>query len=269
MALVERAIRNSSKSHDIVLDPFGGSGTTLIGCEGLDRQARLIELDPRYYDVIVLAGVHREAGGAQGRWPDVRRDRAGADDHVMSEASADRRPAPHRRGHCRLRHPAPRHRDRRGGQRADLAQVLPHRADLWPCRRQHQGGAEPVHIANGKGREAVTAAIFWLKTRAGRPKHVAYKPPGFVPQNLIIAGPSGVGKSWLAYALGQKACRDHRSVLYHRAPRLFPTWPWPAAMAEAISSGGNNGLSSGNTFRKCRKFLHIEIRVKRATILSN
>ncbi len=51
--LVERAVRNSSKSRDIVLDCFGGSGTTLIACEKLGRQARLIELDPKYCDVIV------------------------------------------------------------------------------------------------------------------------------------------------------------------------------------------------------------------------
>jgi DNA modification methylase len=53
VALVERAIRNSSKSRDIVLDPFGGSGSTLIACEKAGRQARLIELDPKYVDVIV------------------------------------------------------------------------------------------------------------------------------------------------------------------------------------------------------------------------
>jgi DNA modification methylase len=53
VALVERAIRNSSKSRDIVLDPFGGSGSTLIACERAGRQARLIELDPKYCDVIV------------------------------------------------------------------------------------------------------------------------------------------------------------------------------------------------------------------------
>ena len=35
-------------------------------------------------------------------------------------------------------------------------------------------------------------------------------------QNLIITGPCGVGKTWLACALGQKACRDGRTVLYHR-----------------------------------------------------
>ena len=53
VALVERAIRNSSKSRDLVLDPFGGSGTTLIAAERAGRRARLIELDPRYVDVIV------------------------------------------------------------------------------------------------------------------------------------------------------------------------------------------------------------------------
>jgi DNA methylase len=42
VALVERAIRNSSKSRDIVLDPFGGSGSTLIACEKTGRQGRLI-----------------------------------------------------------------------------------------------------------------------------------------------------------------------------------------------------------------------------------
>lgn len=51
--LVCRAIENSSKSRDIVLDSFGGSGSTLIACEKLKRQARLIELDPIYCDVIV------------------------------------------------------------------------------------------------------------------------------------------------------------------------------------------------------------------------
>ena len=54
VALVERAIRNSSKSRDIVLDPFGGSGSTLIACEKTGRQARLIELDPKYVDTIIL-----------------------------------------------------------------------------------------------------------------------------------------------------------------------------------------------------------------------
>src|SRR6185369_15182730 len=51
--LVERAIRNSSKSRDTVVDPFGGSGTTLIACEKTGRQARVIELEPKYVDTTV------------------------------------------------------------------------------------------------------------------------------------------------------------------------------------------------------------------------
>ncbi len=51
--LVERAIRNSSKKRDTVLDPFAGSGSTLIACEKTGRQARLIEIDPLYCDVII------------------------------------------------------------------------------------------------------------------------------------------------------------------------------------------------------------------------
>jgi DNA modification methylase len=70
--LVERAIRNSSRPGDVVLDPFGGSGTTLIAAEKSGRQARLIELDPKYVDVIVrrwqsYAGAQavREADGVK------------------------------------------------------------------------------------------------------------------------------------------------------------------------------------------------------------
>ena len=51
--LVERAVRNSSKSRDTILDVFGGSGTTLIACQKSGRQARLIELEPKYCDVII------------------------------------------------------------------------------------------------------------------------------------------------------------------------------------------------------------------------
>ena len=42
-------------------------------------------------------------------------------------------------------------------------------------------------------------------------------------QNLLIIGPTGVGKSWLACALGHKACRDDRPVAYYRVPRLLET----------------------------------------------
>jgi DNA modification methylase len=50
--LVERSIENSSLSGQTVLDLFGGSGTTLIACQTKARKARLMELDPRYVDVI-------------------------------------------------------------------------------------------------------------------------------------------------------------------------------------------------------------------------
>lgn len=51
--LIEIALENSAKKKAMVLDLFGGSGSTLIACEKTGRQARLMELDPRYCDVIV------------------------------------------------------------------------------------------------------------------------------------------------------------------------------------------------------------------------
>jgi DNA modification methylase len=51
--LIERALLNSSKAGDCVLDLFGGSGSTLIACERRNRTSRLMELDPKYTDVIV------------------------------------------------------------------------------------------------------------------------------------------------------------------------------------------------------------------------
>lgn len=53
IALIENALLNSSEENDIVLDLFGGSGSTLIACEQLNRKARLMELDPHYCDVII------------------------------------------------------------------------------------------------------------------------------------------------------------------------------------------------------------------------
>jgi DNA modification methylase len=50
--LFQRLIKNSSKEDDAILDPFGGSGTTIIACEKLNRTAYVMELDPRYCDVI-------------------------------------------------------------------------------------------------------------------------------------------------------------------------------------------------------------------------
>lgn len=53
IALCARAIKSSSREGETVLDLFGGSGTTLIACEQTKRKARLLELDPRYCDVII------------------------------------------------------------------------------------------------------------------------------------------------------------------------------------------------------------------------
>lgn len=50
--LIIKALKNSSKKDDIVLDLFGGSGSTLIACEQLDRTCYMMELDPKYCDVI-------------------------------------------------------------------------------------------------------------------------------------------------------------------------------------------------------------------------
>lgn len=53
LVLCERAIKSSSREGEIILDLFGGSGSTLIACEQLNRQCYMMELDPNYCDVIV------------------------------------------------------------------------------------------------------------------------------------------------------------------------------------------------------------------------
>lgn len=70
VALPEEAIKNSSKGEDVVLDLFGGSGSTLIACEKTGRINRSMELDPKYCDVIVKRwqeftgkqAIHAESG---------------------------------------------------------------------------------------------------------------------------------------------------------------------------------------------------------------
>lgn len=53
IGLLAKLINNSSHKGDIVLDPFGGSGSTMIACEQLGRKCRMMEIDPHYADVIV------------------------------------------------------------------------------------------------------------------------------------------------------------------------------------------------------------------------
>ena len=65
IALIEKALHNSSREGDHVLDIFGGSGSTLMACETTARQAFLMELDPRYVDAIVQRWQHFTGKNAQ------------------------------------------------------------------------------------------------------------------------------------------------------------------------------------------------------------
>ena len=83
------------------------------------------------------------------------------------------------------------------------------RARLRYARLRHQAVVEDVDYRAPRGLDR----NLFLSLAGGRWIGEA--------QNLIIEGPTGVGKSWLACALGHKACRDNRSVLYQRIPKMF------------------------------------------------
>lgn len=73
VALVARAVANSSGAGDVVLDLFGGSGTTMVACEQTGRSCLTMELDPKYCDVIVRRWEHMTGSQA-------RLERRGCDD---------------------------------------------------------------------------------------------------------------------------------------------------------------------------------------------
>lgn len=77
------------------------------------------------------------------------------------------------------------------------------------ARLRHAASVEDVDYRAARGLDRAMflklAACDWIRAR----------------HNLLITGPCGLGKSWLACALGHKACREDLSVAYHRVPRLF------------------------------------------------
>ena len=77
------------------------------------------------------------------------------------------------------------------------------------ARLRHSASVEDVNYQSPRGLDRALflklAACDWIAE----------------PRNLLITGASGLGKSWLACALGHKACRENMSVLYTRMPRLF------------------------------------------------
>src|SRR6476646_3564922 len=87
------------------------------------------------------------------------------------------------------------------------------------ARLRHSASIEDVDYRSPRGLDRTLflklATCDWIRSR----------------RNVLITGPCGVGKSWLACALGHKACREDLSVAYHRAPRLF------AALALARGDG--------------------------------
>lgn len=79
--LIEYQIENNTKGQDIVLDTFGGSGSTLIACEKTARDCRMMELDPKYCDVIIkrwqdFTGEQATLEGTEQTFADLEAERA-------------------------------------------------------------------------------------------------------------------------------------------------------------------------------------------------
>lgn len=93
VALIEYPITNSSRGGDVVPDLFGGSGSTLIACEKTGRHARLMELEPRYCDVIVtrwqnFTGQQAKLGESDMTFADIEAARKGVE-HGTTKLSTD------------------------------------------------------------------------------------------------------------------------------------------------------------------------------------
>ena len=86
------------------------------------------------------------------------------------------------------------------------------------ARLRHPASIEDVNYQSPRGLDRALflklAACDWIAER----------------RNLLVTGASGLGKSWLACALGHKACRENLSVLYTRAPDSSPISPSPMGM---------------------------------------
>jgi DNA modification methylase len=89
VALVADAIKDCSHRGDVILDPFSGSGTTIIAAEQTGRRARTIELDPQYVDVAIRRweaftgkpAIHHATGQT---FDEVEEVRAGVNDNVVA-----------------------------------------------------------------------------------------------------------------------------------------------------------------------------------------
>ena len=81
MSLIADALRDCSHRNGIVLDPFGGSGSTLIAAERTGRKARLIEYEPKYVDVTIqrwqrITGKTAVLAATGQSWTDVQHARS-------------------------------------------------------------------------------------------------------------------------------------------------------------------------------------------------